>query len=88
MRTVVVFEALTEFDAQSIADLLSQNGMTPLVRSNFVAGLDLGLLNRGAACWGTVSVPEELEEKARELIAGFMGSLGMLDEAEEENPEL
>ena len=87
VNTVVVFDALTEFDAQTIVDLLRENSIPALVRTNIIAGIDLGFVQGVNPGWGTVSVPEEHVEKALELIAGFRGSLGMLEEFEGEAEE-
>jgi len=80
MGLVVVYEAADEFSALSVRDLLQQNGVPAMIRSEEVSAF--GGAITGFNCWGEVLANEEDLEKALELIGGFEGTLGELAELE------
>lgn len=84
MDLVTVCSVNDEFSAQSISDLLDQSGIPVIVRKNILPGFDIALPSAISHGWGEILVRQADLEKARELIAGFMGGLGELAEATEE----
>lgn len=80
MGLVVVYEAVDELSALSVRDLLLQNSIPAVIRSEEVSAF--GGAVGGFNCWGEVLVNEENIEKALELIGGFEGTLGELAELE------
>ena len=89
METVVVYDATDELMANSIRDLLLQSGIGSMIRPRHVpgyGGLMADPLKFGT--WGEVLVYDKDLEKAEELIAGFLGTLGMLAEADLEEQAL
>ncbi|MCC7479042.1 hypothetical protein IT575_11370 [bacterium] len=81
---ITVFHANSEFEGISIRDLLLQNGIPTILTSASGAS---GYLNvyMGTVLWhGEVQVYARDAEKAEELVCGFLGTLGMLEEAEPE----
>ena len=76
-----------EFTAQSLIDLLDQSGIPAMLRRNVIPGYEMTLPSAITHGWGEILVrPEDLEQ-ARELIAGFQGSLGELAETEPQDFE-
>ncbi|MCB1188370.1 DUF2007 domain-containing protein [bacterium] len=78
MAKVSVFKAPSEFLAMTIRDLLDENGIPCMIRSDEIAGY--GFAPRGY--FGDVLVFAEDEDRALELIGGFRGTLGQLAEYE------
>jgi hypothetical protein len=89
METVVVYNATDELLANSVRDLLLQNGIGAMVRPRHFAayGVLVPDLNM-SGIWGEVLVYDKDMERAEELIAGFLGTLGLLAEAELSDAEL
>jgi hypothetical protein len=87
MSLVTVYDAVDELMANSIRDLLLQNGVPAMVKSG--SGIEgyLVILGGAAMFRGEVQVDETDAERALELIGGFLGHLGLLEEAELE-PEV
>ena len=79
-KLVKVYDLHDEFTAVSLKDLLEQNGIPSMVRKNEVPGFGFAFDHR---TWAELLVNEQDAEKALELIAGFMGSLGELAEADD-----
>lgn len=81
MDTVVIYEATDELMANSVRDLLLQSGIGAVLRQRHLPGYGIrDPLKFGV--WGEVLVYAQDREKAEELIAGFLGTLGMLEEAD------
>ena len=78
MEKVSVFQATSEFQALTIRDMLDENRVPCIIRTNIIAGFDFSL----KGCFGDILVFAEDEDRARELIGGFMGTLGQLAEYE------
>ena len=79
---LTVFHANSEFDGISVRDLLLQAGIPAMLTA--ASGVS-GYLNiyMGSLVWhGEVQVFARDIEKAEELVCGFLGTLGMLEEAE------
>ncbi|MEZ5338637.1 MAG: DUF2007 domain-containing protein [bacterium] len=76
MAKVSVFQAVSEFQALTIRDMLDENGLPCMIRSDQTAGYNF----TPRAFYGEILVFEEDEDRARELIGGFMGTLGQLAE--------
>ena len=79
---VEVYEAADEALAIAILDLLRQAGIAavPYPYARGYAGIVFG--DRAGFTWGEIVVPIADEEQALELIGGFLGTMGMLEEAE------
>ena len=82
MPLTVVYEADDEYMAVNVRDLLEQDDIPVMIKPNVIAGFNFNL-GMGGYCWGSVLVNDEHAEKARELIAGFLGTLGMLEEIDQ-----
>jgi len=67
--------------ANSVRDLLEQNGIPALIRSFQIPAYD-GLARVMRPVWGEVLVEEEDLSRAKELVDGFLAS-----EAEPDSPE-
>ncbi len=87
MDLVVVYRATDELMANSVRDTLRENGVNALVRPMFVASI--GIQNPyDFGIWGEVLVDPRDLERAEEYTAGFLGTLGLLEEAEVSAEEL
>jgi hypothetical protein len=84
MGTVKIHNAVDEFTALSLRDMLLQAGIPAMIRTNQVAGYNLNITWGEVVGYGDILVNEEDEERARELIGGFLGKLGELGELSEE----
>lgn len=78
MDKISVYKAPSEFLALTIKDMLDENGIPCMIRTDQVAGYNF--TPRGY--FGDILVYSEDEDKARELIGGFQGTLGELAEHE------
>jgi hypothetical protein len=76
-----VYKPADEFMANSVRDLLEQNGIPALIRSFQIPAYD-GLARVMRPVWGEVLVEEEDLSRAKELVEGFLAS-----EAEPDSPE-
>jgi hypothetical protein len=76
-----VHKPADEFMANSVRDLLEQNGIPALIRSFQIPAYD-GLARVMRPVWGEVLVEEEDLSRAKELVDGFLAS-----EAEPDSPE-
>ena len=75
-----VYTVQDEFIGLAIRDMLADEGIPCILFSNELPAFGgMTFLDRA---WGEVRVEEENEERARELIGGFLGSLGELSEVE------
>ncbi|MEO0080022.1 MAG: DUF2007 domain-containing protein [candidate division WOR-3 bacterium] len=71
MALKAVYQAENELMANTIRDLLEQNGIPALIHSFQIPAYDsLALVMRPA--WGEVLVEEEDMAEAREIIQGFL----------------
>ena len=84
MGTVKIHNAKDEFTAVSLRDMLLQAGIPAMIKTNEVAGYNLNITWGDVVGYGDILVHEENEEKARELIGGFLGKLGELAEMDED----
>lgn len=82
MDTISVYKAQNELMALTVKDMLDENKVACMIRTNVIAGIDWSL----KAIWGEVLVFAADEDRALELIGGFQGTLGMLSE-HVEDPE-
>jgi hypothetical protein len=80
MDLVAVYKATDELLANSVRDLLLQNGVAAMVRPASVVGYGFKDVT-SIGIWGEVLVYDKDAERAEELIAGFLGTLGYLEEA-------
>jgi hypothetical protein len=80
MALAAAYTADVEFMAQAVCDMLLQYGLGAMIRSFSVSGYNFAMPFSGGA-WGEVLVEERDLERARELVGGFLGSLGELEEA-------
>ncbi len=71
MALRVVFRPADEFAANSIKDLLEQNGIPVLVHSYQIPAYD-GIARMMRPSWGEVLVEEAQFEQAEELVQGFL----------------
>lgn len=78
MAKVSVYQAASEFMAITIRDMLDENRIPCMIRSDQTAGYNF----TPRAYYGDILVFEEDEDRARELIGGFEGTLGELAEYE------
>ncbi len=76
-----VYKPADEFMANSVRDLLEQNGIPALIRSFQIPAYD-GLARVMRPVWGEILVEEEDLARAKELVDGFLAA-----EAEPDNPE-
>lgn len=81
---VTVYYANREFDGIAIRDLLDQAGIPCMLRGSRDAGGYFNVYFGTLMYGGEVQVFARDAEKATELIAGFHGTLGMLEEVEPE----
>jgi hypothetical protein len=80
-----VYNTNDELLAYSVRDLLLQNGVPALLRT--YDGLAMaGIAPEVVGGFADVEVEAEDYERALELIGGFLGTLGELKEAGDENP--
>lgn len=84
MGTVAIYNAVDEFTAVSVRDMLQQAGIPAMIKTNQVAGYNLNITWGALVGYGDILVNEKDEERARELVAGFLGTLGELSELSEE----
>jgi hypothetical protein len=84
MELVPVYVAVDEFMAVSVRDLLLQNGVPAVIKT--APGIEgyLSIIGGRAMYQGDVLVSPADEDRALELIGGFLGTLGELAEADEE----
>jgi hypothetical protein len=86
METVAVYEAENELLANSVRDLLLENGIAaalkPIQDSSY--GGALRNLSLRSNIWGEVLIGSADVDKAEELIYGFLGTLGYLAETLDE----
>lgn len=85
MGTVKIYNASDEFTAVSLRDMLQQAGIPAMIQSNEVPGFGQMFTAGVRVGFGDILVNEEDEEKARELIGGFLGKLGELAELDEDD---
>jgi len=85
MGTVAIYNAVDEFTAVSLRDMLQQAGIPAMIKTNQVAGYNLNITWGALVGYGDILVNEEDEERARELIGGFLGTLGELSELDDED---
>ncbi len=78
MDKISVYQAASEFLALTIRDLLDENGIPCMIRSDQTAGYNF----TPRAYFGDILVFSRDEDRARELIGGFEGTLGELVEYE------
>jgi len=78
----VVYRPADEFLAQSLKDLLEQNGIVSVLRSYQIPAYD-GIARMMRPNWGELLVEESDLEQARDLVDGFLGS----QEREAEQPD-
>jgi len=71
MALAVVLRPADEFMAQSIKDLLEQNGIPAMVHSFQIPAYD-GIARMMRPSWGEVLVEQENLERAAELVRGFL----------------
>jgi len=71
MALRVVFRPADEFSANSIKDLLEQNGIPAMVHSYQIPAYD-GIAKMMRPSWGEVLVEESQFEQAEELVQGFL----------------
>jgi hypothetical protein len=83
MDTISVYQANNEFLAMTIRDMLLENEVRCMIRQNHSSAFGGALSQKN---WGDVLVFSSDEDRARELIGGFQGTLGMLSE-HVEDPE-
>lgn len=79
MELVAVYEAPDVLLANSVRDLLLQNGIPAILQSREVEQI-IGIPVSLSGSFGEVLVEPQDAERAEELIAGFLGTLGMLEE--------
>ncbi|MGQ9707692.1 MAG: putative signal transducing protein [bacterium] len=72
MALKAVYQAENEFMANTIRDLLEQNGVPALIHSFQIPAYD-GLAQMMRPAWGEVQVEETDLPRAREIIDGFLG---------------
>jgi len=72
---VVVHEALSEFEAMTIRDLLASAGIDAMIRTRFVPGYPGIVVTDKSGVWGDILVLPEDEQAARGLIAEYLASL-------------
>ena len=73
MPLVTVYRAPDELMANTIKDLLDQNGVPAFMRSFQIPAYD-GIAQVMRPNWGEVLVEEDNLERARELVEGFLES--------------
>jgi len=71
MALRVVYRPADEFSANSIKDLLEQNGIPAMVHSYQIPAYD-GIAKMMRPSWGEVLVEEAQFEQAEELVQGFL----------------
>jgi len=71
MALRVVYRPADEFSANSIKDLLEQNGIPAMVHSYQIPAYD-GIARMMRPSWGEVLVEEAQFEQAEELVQGFL----------------
>ncbi len=79
MGLKVLYRPADEFMANSVKDLLEQNGVPAMVHSFQIPAYD-GIARMMRPCWGEILVEEGDWERAKELVDGFLA-------AAEENPD-
>ena len=80
MALKLLYDSGDEFTARALHDLLQQEGIGAMLKTNIIAGLDLGLISKTNQAPWQVFVEETDHERAIELLGAFMGSLGELAE--------
>lgn len=83
MGLVAVHRPADEFLAQSLKDLLEQNGIPAMVHSYQIPAYD-GIAQMMRPVWGEVLVEEENLEQAKELVQGFLAEGSDTDERHSE----
>ncbi len=83
MALVTVYRAENELMANTIKDLLEENGIPALVHSFQIPAYD-GLAQVMRPFWGEVLVAKEDLAAAKELIAGFLTAVEEGEENEED----
>lgn len=73
MALAVAYRPADEFMAQSIKDLLEQNGIHAMVHSFQIPAYD-GIAQMMRPSWGEILVDERDLERARELVEGFLSA--------------
>ncbi len=76
-----LYKAENEFMANTIKDLLEQNGIPALIHSFQIPAYD-GVAQMMRPAWGEVLVAEDDFERAQEVIVGFLAG-----EAKKDSPE-
>ncbi len=71
MGLISVYRAENEFMANTIRDLLEQNGIPAMVRSFQIPAYD-GVAQMMRPVWGEVMVEKEDLERAKEVVEGFL----------------
>ncbi len=84
MALAVVYRPADEFMAQSLKDLLEQNGIPAMVHSYQIPAYD-GIAQMMRPAWGEVLVEEDNLQAAKELVEGF---LSQEQEGADEDKEL
>lgn len=71
MALMAVYRAENELMANTVRDLLEQNGITALIHSFQIPAYN-GVAQMMRPHWGEVVVAEEDCERAREIVEGFL----------------
>lgn len=79
MALKVLYKAPDELMANSVRDLLEENGVAAMVRSFQIPAYD-GIAKMMRPDWGQVLVDDEDWERAKELLDGFLASAEELPE--------
>jgi hypothetical protein len=86
MGLIGVYDAYDALTAQSVCDLLRQNGVAAVIDEDSLSAI-FGSMGLNGKPRYHILIHEEDEERALEMIAGFFGTLGELAELEVEEPE-
>lgn len=70
---VVVFRAQSEYIADMLVGMLTNEGVPAILESHMVPWMD-GIMMSDAGHWGDIVVPEEYAQRSVELIDEFMSS--------------
>lgn len=85
MALISVYTADDELMANSVRDLMLQNGISAMIRSFAVPGYGIATQGVFIGGWGEVMVNEEDVEQAEELLTGFFDTFCESEESEDAN---
>lgn len=87
LEWIEVFTAPDALAANSVLALLAEAGLSPRLIQQSSGLADYIIGSALVVSWGRIEVPADEAEKALELIGGFLGTMGMLEEASGEDSE-